>query len=368
MKISLRLLLLSIPLIIIGANSVALGQFANFEALLQPGAAPGSLGDSYTATSTDPYATYYNPAGVAHSKYKHQFLINIQRFTRFDWVVPFGLKQDQSIFIGRLWKITKNLGVAVTYSTFGLNFDTTGSKYKSNSLNLALGMRFGKKLSIGLGVARYNSESTFIEAAVIGAEMSSIAYSFGLMLQNLNIHPEVGKDTSGVAFGISFSGISAGINSNLSSNFSFFGGQADTETRGYPYPTNVRLGVSTIIMNTDHAIIRTSFDVRKVFFKINDTEFDKWLTPFFTGWDAQDATLHVGLELKVPDKNIAFRVGRSIEEKDNPKVRRINFGISLWYRSLEFITTMGYSKVYVFLDEGAFESNRPIFELRYGIR
>jgi len=189
MIISLRLLLLSISLIIIGANSIALGQFSNFEVLLQPGATPGSLGDSYTATSTDPYATYYNPAGVAHSKYKHQFLINIQRFTRFDWIDPFGIKQDQSIFIGRLWKITKNLGVAVTYSTFGLDFDTTVSKYKSNSLNLALGMRFGKKLSIGLGVARYNSESTLIEAAVIGAEMSSIAYSFGLMLQNLNIHP-----------------------------------------------------------------------------------------------------------------------------------------------------------------------------------
>jgi len=363
MKYSLLYSLLLRSLIIIAANSALLGQFSNFEVLLHPGAAPGSLGDSYTATSTDPYATYYNPAGVAHSQYKHQFLINIQRFTRFDWVDPLGVKQDQSIFIGRLWKITNDLGVAVTYSTFGLDFTTDISNYTSNSLNLAVGMRFGKQLSVGLGASRFNSKTLGQ-----GQEQSSNSYSIGLMLQNLNIHPVVGKDTSGVAFGISFSGISAGIKSNLSSNFSIYGGPEGPETGGYPYPATARLGISTIIMNTDHAIIKTSFDVRKVFFKINDDDFDKWLTPFFTGWDARDATLHVGLELKVPRRNIAFKVGRSIEEKDNPKVRRVNYGISLWYRSLEFITTMGYSKIYVFEDEGAFESRRPIFELRYGIK
>ncbi len=292
MIISLRLLLLSISLIIIGANSVALGQFSNFEALLQPGASPGSLGDSYTATFTDPYATYYNPAGVAHSKYKHQFLMNIQRFTRFDWTEPFGIKQDQSIFIGRLWKITENLGVAVTYSTFGLDFTTSGFNYKSNSLNLALGRRFGKKLSVGLGASRFNSRTLGLGLEL---EQSSNSYSIGLMLQNLNIHPEVGNDTSGVAFGISFNGISAGVNSTLSSNFSIFAGPETPETGGFPYPATARMGVSTIVVNTDHMIIRTSLDVRKVFFKINDNEFDKWVTPFFTGWDARDATYHIGL-------------------------------------------------------------------------
>ena len=368
MKYSPIFSLLLISLIILRAYSVVLGQFANFEVLLQPGAAPGSLGDSYTAIATDPYATYYNPAGVAHAKYKHQFLINTQRFTRFDWIVPFGIKQDPAIFIGRLWKITENLGVAVTYSTFGLYFTNSASKFKSNSLNLALGMRVGKKLSVGLGISRYNSESNIAEGSVLRAEMNSMAYSFGFMLQNLNIHRVVGNDTSGTAFGISFSGISDGVKSNQESNYTFFGGNATPETRSYPYPATARVGASTIIVNTDYMIISTSLDIRKVFKKLNDDGFDNWLTPYITGRDAEDATYHTGLELKFPGQHIAFRMGKSIEEQENPKAERINYGIRLWYRSIEFISTIGYSKVYVFTDEGPFESHRTSFELRFGIK
>lgn len=84
--------------------------------------------------------------------------------------------------------------------------------------------------------------------------------------------------------------------------------------------------------------------------------------------DAEEATYHTGLELKFPSQHIAFRLGKSIEEQENPKAERINYGISLWYKSIEFISTIGYSKVYVFSEEGPFESHRTSFELRYGIK
>ena len=115
-------------------------------------------------------------------------------------------------------------------------------------------------------------------------------------------------------------------------------------------------------------IVRTSFDVRKVLVNKYEDGFDNWLVLFVTGWDTEDATYHMGMELRFPGQNFSFRVGRSSEKQFNPKIVRLNYGFSIWYQSVEFIATIDNSELEPVFADDTYENSATRFELRFGIR
>ena len=320
--------LLTIMLVLAGGAQIfAQSQAGLIYLLISPGARAVGMGESFVATADDATATYWNPAGLAFMKNRHLSLMHTK------WLPQ--LVDDMSYnFVSYTQEVESlggTIGGNIIFMDYGQQYITmeNGPEIVGTfgSWDMAVTLSYGSKLSENLGIGvnmKYMRSNLANISSNTGAEGKGVANAFAVDLGVLYHMPFL----PGLTFGANLS--------NMGPSVSYIDpDQAD------PLPTNLKLGFSYKVLDTEFNQLRVSVDTNKLLaLRKDDGTAEEFYVSIFRAWTDKDIneqlnelTTIVGAEY-LYNNMIALRAGYYYDQIGQMKYP--TFGAGIRYGGLMF--------------------------------
>ena len=331
-----------------GVQLFAQSQAALIFLLISPGARAVGMGETFVAMADDATASYWNPAGLAFLKGR-----NIT-FMHTKWLPQ--LVDDMSYeflaYTQDIESIGGTIGGNIIFMNYGEQYITKegGPEIVGtfSSWDMAVTMSYGAMLSEGLGIGvnmKYIRSNLADIASNTAAQGSGVANAFAVDLGILYEMPFA----KGLTFGANLA--------NLGPKVSYIDpDQAD------PLPTNLKLGFSYKVMDSEFNELRISVDTNKLLVvREKDEAPAEFYEAIFTAWgnksfgeQMNELTTSIGAEY-VYNRMIALRAGYYYDQVGQMKFPAFGAGI----RYGGFMFDFGYMAA----EEGHPRSDTMLFSL-----
>ena len=312
-KVTLLTFILVISPIIVLANSTAAVLFL----LIEPGSAPGAMGQAYVAAADDGFAQFWNPGAMAFNRKQQAALMHVNWFGDiFDdmYYEYLGYNQYYPELYG-------NVGYHVTFLTLGTQ-DRLNEQGEHigvfSSFDVAAGASYGYQYSDNLGLGMnfkiIYSQLAPEETGFTGGKGSGLSYAFDIAMLRKNLF---------------LNGLSWGINlQNIGPNVTYI-----NNTQSDPMPMNFRMGFSYRAFENALNKVTVNADMNKLLAN-NDFIFKRLITAwyddggFMSKIERESTIFGVGAEYEYL-KLIALRAGYMYDKGGH--IMGPSFGFGLQY-------------------------------------
>ncbi|OQX96068.1 hypothetical protein B6I21_02145 [candidate division KSB1 bacterium 4572_119] len=314
-------------ILILGAQQAfAVSEAAVLFLMISPGSRAAGMGNSFVAIADDPYATFYNPAGLAYQHGKHVTIMHV------NWL-PSLVSDIFYDYLAYCMSIEGlgTIGFNVAYINMGENqgmdeFGNPTDKFFSNEYAIAAsyGTTLSDNLAIGVALRFIKSNLAPFGAGAEKGTGQGSAFSFDVGF--LYTFPFL-KDK--LVWGANIS--------NMGPKIAYI-----DEAQADPLPTNLKTGFAFKVINQKFNKLTIATEINKLLVtpRKDDTPSDPFYEAIFTSWydeplqrELDKITKSIGLEY-IYGNLIALRTGYYHDKEG--KVDYLTFGAGIKYSLYSF--------------------------------
>lgn len=315
-------------LIVMGAQQAfAVSEAAVLFLMIAPGSRAAGMGNAFVAVADDPYATFYNPAGLAYVYGRKATIMHV------NWLP--GLVSD--MFYDYLAFTTSieglgTVGINVAYINMGENqgmdeFGNPTEKFMSSEYAIAAtyGTTVTDNIAVGVGLRFIRSNLAPFSAGQQKGSGQASAFSFDVGL--LYTFPFLNNR---LKYGMAIT--------NMGPKIVYI-----DEAQADPLPTNLRAGFAFHLINQKYNKLTISTEINKLLVtppKNEDEQADPFYKAIITSWydepfqrELDKITRAIGIEY-VYNNLIALRGGYYYDKEG--KVKYLTFGAGIQYSLYSF--------------------------------